>query len=720
MRVYCGLASAGQRIPIAVVDGAGRLVASHEVDDTPIGYAALLTLIAERCADTGHVRAAMATDSETNLIPLLLAAAGDPLAVGDSGTVAQFASDEPPGAPEPRRRALALARALQSGVLPATTQPAPRDLTTLRPMLAAHRAAVAGRGSAIAMLRELLRELYPAALRTFPDPGAPLALAVLERLASPAEVEGLRDGDVLSQLRGAGHPGAEVDNAIVTLRRAVAEMSGKASCPKAVAAAIRDGVASVRAAESAASGLVNVIVERVEPRTSGRGFSALPPVSGPPVSAPPVSAPPVSGIPGSTRSVSGPPVSGAPAGTRFSTPPAVPSPVAGLATSGHAEASPRIPTGRTTSSRDSSRAAPYASPSATPPGATMPGPRSQGFKPSPPSPAPPSPRRSAIPNQSGLTTNRQESTDSYPAAGIQGSGPLGSQPADSRAVPDPLTSGFPLAGLSVGGLSGGQRPAKGGTAGASTNAARYRDSQVPSSPLTPPRGSVAPDQSDEELSLLSPDELPGVPSRPRTTEPLPRYSEPTSGPLAALIEFPGSARRQAPTQHNTEYREQVNRETGTAPSRDHQAIQENRPGYEAQNPPSRRQPAPRVPASSPPLSETDGDLLIFAQARSAWFSDPEDETNPQTDWRSDADAGWDAAEAASHPTVGGTTRSGLPRRVPSANLVPGTATNRELGSAQPINRDAAQLAAHTAGYFKGWNRAREDTQEAPYPSARHR
>jgi hypothetical protein len=686
-----------------VVDGAGRLVASHEVEDTPTGYAALLTLIAERCADTGQVRAAMATDSETNLIPLLLAAAGDPLAVGDSGTVAQFVSDEPPGTPEPRRRALALARALQSGVLPATTQPAPRDLTTLRPMLAAHRAAVAGRGSAIAMLRDLLRELYPAALRTFPDPGAPLALAVLERLASPAEVEGLRDGDVLSQLRTAGHPGAEVDNAIAALRRAVAEMSSKVSCPTAVASAIRSGVASVRAAENATSALVDVIVERVEPRTSGRGFSALPPVSGPPVSAPPV-------------------VSGAPAGSRFSAPPAVPAPVADLATSGYAEGSPRIPTGRTASPRETTTAGPYAPSSATTPGTTTPGSRSQGFKPSTPGAPPLSPRRSAIPHQPDLTTNRQAPpTDSYPTAGVQASGPLGSQPADSRAVPDSLTSGFPRAGLAAGGLSGGQRPSNGAIAGAATNAARYRDPQVTSSHLTPPRGSVAPDQSDEELSLLSPDELPNVPSRPRTTEPVPRYSEPTSGPLAALIEFPGSAgRRQAPTQYSTGYREQVNRETGNAPSRDHQAIREDRAGHEAQNPPSRRQSAPRVPAASPPLSETDGDLLIFAQARSAWFSDPEDEPGSQPEWRSEADAGWDAAEAASHPTVGGATRSGLPRRVPSANLVPGAATNRELGSAQPINRDAAQLAAHTAGYFKGWNRAREDTQEPPYSSARHR
>ncbi|MEV7006091.1 nitrate- and nitrite sensing domain-containing protein [Streptosporangium sp. NPDC051022] len=41
-------------------------------------------------------------------------------------------------------------------------------------------------------------------------------------------------------------------------------------------------------------------------------------------------------------------------------------------------------------------------------------------------------------------------------------------------------------------------------------------------------------------------------------------------------------------------------------------------------------------------------------------------------WSSPADAGWRAAQAASAPVLGGTTTSGLPRRTPKANLVPGS------------------------------------------------
>ncbi|MGI5283295.1 nitrate- and nitrite sensing domain-containing protein [Nonomuraea polychroma] len=51
-------------------------------------------------------------------------------------------------------------------------------------------------------------------------------------------------------------------------------------------------------------------------------------------------------------------------------------------------------------------------------------------------------------------------------------------------------------------------------------------------------------------------------------------------------------------------------------------------------------------------------------------------------WSSPADSGFQAAQAAAQPTLGGTTASGLPRRVPKANLVPGTAS---LAEPQPTS-----------------------------------
>lgn len=53
------------------------------------------------------------------------------------------------------------------------------------------------------------------------------------------------------------------------------------------------------------------------------------------------------------------------------------------------------------------------------------------------------------------------------------------------------------------------------------------------------------------------------------------------------------------------------------------------------------------------------------------------EPQPEDEWRSDADRGWKAARSAAEPIAGGLTSSGLPKRVPKANLVPGTVPQPE-------------------------------------------
>jgi len=55
--------------------------------------------------------------------------------------------------------------------------------------------------------------------------------------------------------------------------------------------------------------------------------------------------------------------------------------------------------------------------------------------------------------------------------------------------------------------------------------------------------------------------------------------------------------------------------------------------------------------------------------------------------------------------VAAETAAGLPMRVPQANLVPGSPLRDE----RPLRivRDAASIAAHTTGYFRGWRRGQE-------------
>jgi len=50
-------------------------------------------------------------------------------------------------------------------------------------------------------------------------------------------------------------------------------------------------------------------------------------------------------------------------------------------------------------------------------------------------------------------------------------------------------------------------------------------------------------------------------------------------------------------------------------------------------------------------------------------------------WDSPADAGWRAAESAATPVRGQLTTAGLPQRIPRANIVPGSAGERQVPSA---------------------------------------
>ncbi|MGA8113714.1 MAG: hypothetical protein WCA46_08640, partial [Actinocatenispora sp.] len=129
------------------------------------------------------------------------------------------------------------------------------------------------------------------------------------------------------------------------------------------------------------------------------------------------------------------------------------------------------------------------------------------------------------------------------------------------------------------------------------------------------------------------------------------------------------------------------------------------PRLRPENPPSERRLRPESPPPPQPPVEDEGDseLLIFAAARSAWFAGEHNEM----EWDTLADEGWRAAEAASSPSVGTNTDSGLPRRVPQANLVPGSPVPTQERA--PIARDASHLAAQTAGYFRGWQRGRHST-----------
>jgi signal transduction histidine kinase len=87
-------------------------------------------------------------------------------------------------------------------------------------------------------------------------------------------------------------------------------------------------------------------------------------------------------------------------------------------------------------------------------------------------------------------------------------------------------------------------------------------------------------------------------------------------------------------------------------------------------------------------------------------------------WTSPADEGWRAAEAAHVPTSGGVTLSGLPKRVPRANLVPGAVgAEASATSAAPTPaRSATQARDRLASFQRGMREGRAAARDSDAPS----
>jgi hypothetical protein len=138
----------------------------------------------------------------------------------------------------------------------------------------------------------------------------------------------------------------------------------------------------------------------------------------------------------------------------------------------------------------------------------------------------------------------------------------------------------------------------------------------------------------------------------------------------------------------------------------------------------------RVPA--PPENGHDQRLPIFDTLESDWFrrSGTSHVTSPapgseastasvpdQAAWHSPADAGWRAAETVAAPSTGTNTSAGLPRRVPRANLVPGSVGEPAAdpsGSEGP-SRSAEQVRNRLASFQRGVREARASAPKTEEP-----
>ncbi|MFE9851282.1 nitrate- and nitrite sensing domain-containing protein [Streptomyces sp. NPDC005576] len=96
--------------------------------------------------------------------------------------------------------------------------------------------------------------------------------------------------------------------------------------------------------------------------------------------------------------------------------------------------------------------------------------------------------------------------------------------------------------------------------------------------------------------------------------------------------------------------------------------------------------------------------------------DPPSATEPQDgegtdDWRSTNDERWERAEKLRDPKAGGITLSGLPRRVPKANLVEGTAEQTQQGGPQ-ISRTPEDIRGRLSNLRRGIQQGRKQGSDS--------
>jgi hypothetical protein len=86
----------------------------------------------------------------------------------------------------------------------------------------------------------------------------------------------------------------------------------------------------------------------------------------------------------------------------------------------------------------------------------------------------------------------------------------------------------------------------------------------------------------------------------------------------------------------------------------------------------------------------------------------------QGSWTSPADEGWRAAQVVASPAAGETTQAGLPRRVPRANLVPGSVGSGGQGSQDAVAEAPARSADVARSRMSSFQRGvREGRAAAP-------
>ena len=152
--------------------------------------------------------------------------------------------------------------------------------------------------------------------------------------------------------------------------------------------------------------------------------------------------------------------------------------------------------------------------------------------------------------------------------------------------------------------------------------------------------------------------------------------------------------------------------TVVPPSPDGQGIDDSLPIFDAieSNWFKRRTGGPTVDATETgPMPQVDP---VAQEQPSESHPAPGPQSGSEEEWNSASDRGWKAARTAAEPLAGGLTTSGLPKRVPKANLVPGTAPKPENVRQVPT-RSADRVRNRFSGFQRGVREGRNRIDEGP-------
>ncbi|MCM4079827.1 sensor histidine kinase [Paractinoplanes hotanensis] len=118
-------------------------------------------------------------------------------------------------------------------------------------------------------------------------------------------------------------------------------------------------------------------------------------------------------------------------------------------------------------------------------------------------------------------------------------------------------------------------------------------------------------------------------------------------------------------------------------------------------------PAPVSPPVSPPPAPPAAAAPAAAPTGTGHNGPSVPKPRPAAEdrWRTSADEGWQRAMAAAEPVDAGTTRSGLPKRVPQAQLVPGGV---QPGPSNQNKRSPDEVRGLLSAYHRGVQRGRTD------------